>query len=218
MGQKANPIANRLSISSGWKSQWLNFRSLSKWLEDDINIRAFIEKKYGLAGGIADIQIIRTYKKTSVEIHTARPGIIIGRAGAGISELKRLLESKFPSNKITVDVIEVRKPDLVASLIAQSIGSQIIRRIPYRRAIKNTISRVISAGAKGIKVVIAGRLNGAEIARREKFSSGTVPVGTFRVFVDFAKYDAITTYGVVGIKVWINPGNQAKKENHNVNP
>src|SRR3990167_3759394 len=98
MSQKANPIANRLIISSGWKSQWLNLRSLAKWLEDDINIRQFIEKKYGLSGGIADINIIRTYKKTRVEIHTARPGIIIGRAGQGITELKRNLESKFPSN------------------------------------------------------------------------------------------------------------------------
>lgn len=205
MGQKSNPIGNRLILNSAWQSQWINVKKYADWVRDDIKIRDLITKKFALSGGISEINIVRTYKKTAVRIHTSRPGIVIGRAGQGITDIRAMLE-KALQTKIGVEVVEERKPDLIAILVAQNIGSQIIRRMPYRRAVKNALGKVMSSGAKGVRIQVSGRLNGAEIARSEKFSAGTVPLATLKQDIDFIAYDAVTTFGVIGIKVWINLG------------
>ncbi|MBP6930008.1 30S ribosomal protein S3 [Patescibacteria group bacterium] len=214
MGHKINPKSFRLPIKQNWDSVWFasNPAQYRAQLQQDIKIRALIEKEGGPQAAIANITIARTAQKTKVSIHTGRPGVLIGRSGQNIEKLTGAVK-KITPGKVEVEVIEIRKPDLSASLVAQNIGGQISRRVAYRRAVKMAIQKVMQAGALGVKVSVAGRLNGAEIARTEKFAEGSIPLSTLKANIDFSVFHAITTYGTVGVKVWIL--NKAESENVN---
>lgn len=208
MGQKINPISNRLPLTNAWQSRWFGGNKFREYLVADFKIRDFIKKKLNNAG-VRLITIIRSRDKISIEIITSKPGLVIGRGGQGINDLKALLQKEFyPKGTpvVRIDIVEDRNPELSAELVAQNIGNQIERRIPYRRACKQTLEKTMTKGAKGIKIIVSGRLNGAEIARTEKFQDGSIPLSRFKIDIDYAVYHARTTYGVVGVKVWINRG------------
>ncbi len=213
MGQKINPVSNRISLTNSWKSRWFattkaDFR---KYLVEDFKIRDFVIKKLNNAG-VANVEIIRSRDRIEIKLTTSKPGLVIGRGGQGISALKEELQKMFyPAGvpAIRLDIIEERKPELSAELVAQNIGNQIERRIPYRRACKQSVEKTMVGGAKGIKILISGRLNGAEIARKEKFQDGSIPLSRFNMAIDYALYHAKTTYGIIGVKVWINRGEMA---------
>lgn len=214
MGQKVNPFGMRLGIVSNWRSQWMAPKGqFAKYLQEDQKLRAVIKKRVGREGAVGEVYIKRGDNQVTIQIHTAKPGVIIGRAGQGIEELKRQLSAVIGSDlKLKVDVHEIKNGDLWAAVVAQNIAHQIERRISYRRASKQAIERTMGRGAKGIRIVVAGRLGGAEIARREKFSQGTVPLSTFRADIDYAQVDAMTTYGVIGVKVWIYKGEKSRAD------
>lgn len=204
MGHKINPKSYRLPINQDWDSRWFasGKEQYRNQLQADIKIRALIEKTAGPQAAISSIVISRTSQKVKVAIHTGRPGVLIGRSGQNIEKLSADIK-KIVNGKVEVEVVEIRKPDLSATLVAQNIGNQISRRVAYRRAVKMAIQKVMQAGALGVKVSVAGRLNGAEIARSEKFAEGSIPLSTLKANIDFAIYHAITTYGTIGVKVWI---------------
>ena len=213
MGQKINPISNRISLDANWKSKWFagSKADYRKYLVDDIKIRDFVVKKLSNAG-IGNVEIVRSRDRLEIKLTTSKPGLVIGRGGQGINQLKEVLQKKFYPEGMPVvrlDIIEERKPELSATLVAQNIGSQIERRIPYRRACKQAIEKTMATGAKGIKILVSGRLNGAEIARDEKFQDGSIPLSRFNMAIDYFVYHAKTTYGVIGVKVWINKGELA---------
>lgn len=214
MGQKVNPISMRIGITNNWRSQWMAPKGqFARYLLDDQSLRQVITKKYGREGAIGLVEIKRGSDEMTVAIHTAKPGMIIGRAGQGIEALKRnLAKVAGPGLKVKVDIHEIKNGDLWAAVVAQNIAHQIERRISYRRAAKQAIERSMGRGALGIRIAIAGRLGGAEIARHEKFSQGTVPLSTFRADIDYAQVDAHTTYGMIGIKVWIYKGEKNQPE------
>lgn len=205
MGQKVHPIGIRLGISKPWNARWYaEKREFSDQLIKDIKVRKFLRKELANAS-VSKIDIERPAKNARVTIHTARPGIVIGKKGEDIERLKQAV-SKMMGVPTHVNVAEIRKPELDADLIAQGIASQLERRIMFRRAMKRAVSSAMRLGALGIKVSIAGRLNGAEIARTEWYREGRVPLHTFRANVDYAMGKAYTTYGVLGIKVWVYTG------------
>jgi len=205
MGQKVNPKSIRLKINETWSSRWFGRQSTyADYLISDIKIRRALAKRLKDAS-VSKILISRDANKVTVDIHSGRPGVIIGRGGTGTEDLKKFLAS-LVKEKIQINIIEVKRPDGDAAIIAQNVASQIERRIAYRRAMKQAIEKAKSAGIKGIKIQIAGRLNGADIARREKLSFGTVPLSTFRSDIDYKYLTALTTYGIIGIKVWIYKG------------
>lgn len=208
MGQKVNPFGMRIGITNNWRSQWIASKSsFSRFLLEDQKIRTTINKTVNRDAGIGLIEIKRDANQITVVIHTSKPGMIIGRAGAGVDALKvALAKAVKTETKIKVDIHEIKNPEMWAAIVAQNIASQIERRISYRRAAKQSIERTMGRGALGIKIRVAGRLNGAEIARSEKFSQGTVPLSTFRADIDYAQVDAHTTFGVIGVKVWIYKG------------
>jgi len=209
MGQKVNPNGFRLGITHSWSSTW--FASGSKYRElllQDVRIKKYIRKRLKDAG-ISNIEIERT-KKTSIKIHTSKPGIIIGKQGAAIEELREDLEKAF-GGSFDVNIQEVRNPDGDAEVIAETIQGQMQRRMPYRRAARMALEKAVQSGVKGIKIKVAGRLNGADIARSEIFKEGNIPLQTLRADVQFARRHAITTYGTIGIKVWIYKGMVFKK-------
>lgn len=209
MGQKVNPNGMRLGITRSWPSTW--FASGSKYrdlLLQDVRIRKYVKNRLKEAG-ISGIDIERT-KKTSVTIHTSKPGVIIGKQGAAIEELRGDLEKKF-GGSFEVNIQEIRNPDGDAEIIAETIQGQIQRRMPYRRAARMALEKGMQSGVKGIKISVSGRLNGAEIARSETFKDGNVPLQTLRADVQFAKRDAITTYGTIGVQVWVYKGMIFKK-------
>ena len=201
MGQKCNPIGLRLGINRKWNSVWFDEKNLSDRLKEDIILRKFINKKYESAS-IADVEIIRTSKKVSITIKTSRPGLVIGKGGSEVDNLKKVL-NKLIGYDVQVNVHEIKGPALVAKLVGQNIAQQIEKKINYRRACKKSIQTTMSVGALGIRVRVAGRLNGAEIARNETFREGRVPLHTLRAHIDYAHVEANTTYGIIGIKVWI---------------
>ena len=201
MGQKCNPIGLRLGINRTWSSTWFDEKNFSDRLKEDIILRKFINKKYESAS-IADVEIIRTSKKVSITISTSRPGLVIGKGGAEVDSLKKTL-NKLIGYDVQVNVHEIKGPALVARLVGQNIAQQIEKKINYRRAVKKSIQTTMTVGALGIRVRVAGRLNGAEIARRETFREGRVPLHTLRALIDYAQIEANTTYGIIGIKVWI---------------
>ncbi|MEK7548568.1 MAG: 30S ribosomal protein S3 [Patescibacteria group bacterium] len=214
MGQKTNPINNRLLIVNEWQSKWFGGRNIAKLLVEDLKIRDFLKSELKNAG-VEKVELIRSRDRLDIKIHTSKPGMVIGRGGQGINRLRDLVTSKFyPGGTpgIRVDIIENRLPELSAVLVAQSIGNQIERRIPYRRAAKQAVERTMAAKGLGIKVIVSGRLNGAEIARTEKFGQGSIPLSRFASRIDYAVYHAQTTYGVVGVKVWINLGDKVETE------
>ena len=207
MGKKINPFLHRLGVIRDWKSKWFNTNKFSEYLRKDIELRRFLEKKLKKAA-VEDIIIERSANNIIVNIHSARPGIIIGRGGTGAEELKTIIKKMLnESTEVKVNIIEIRNSELSAKLVAQSIAEQIEKRSPFRRVLKQEIEKTMRNNtAKGIKVSVAGRLNGAEMARTEWLSEGKIPLQTIRADIDYAKYEANTTYGIVGVKVWINKG------------
>jgi len=205
MGQKVHPIGIRLGISKPWNARWYaDKKEFSDYLIKDIKVRNFLKKELANAS-VSKIDIERPAKNARITIHTARPGIVIGKKGEDIERLKQAV-SKMMGVPTHVNVAEIRKPELDADLIAQGIASQLERRIMFRRAMKRAVSSAMRLGALGIRVAVAGRLNGAEIARTEWYREGRVPLHTFRANIDYAMGKAYTTYGVLGIKVWVYKG------------
>ena len=204
MGQKVNPIGLRLNITRTWDSIWYADKEYAANLYQDQQIRKYLKKKLYHAG-IARIVIERTGEKMRVKLHTARPGIVIGKKGAEIENLKRDLEQKF-GRECMIDIQEVRRPEADAQLVAESIATQLERRIAFRRAMKKAISSALRFGVKGIKISCAGRLGGAEMSRTEWFKEGRVPLHTLRADIDYGTAEASTTYGIIGVKVWIFKG------------
>lgn len=205
MGQKVNPTSWRLKVNETWKSRWFAGHGYADLLHQDLKIRGFIKKEYSQAA-VSEVEIDRDANKISVTIKTARPGVIIGRGGAGASKIKESIEKLVKNSKVKVNIEEVKNPDANASVVAQNIASQLEKRMPFRRAMKQAIEKATQAGAKGIKVQISGRLNGAEIARSEKAISGLVPLSSIKSHIDYTYIPAKTTYGIIGIKVWIYKG------------
>ena len=204
MGQKVNPIGLRLGIVRDWDSRWFESKNYAKFLIEDIRIRDFIKKNYAKAG-IARVIIERPAKKPVVNIHSSRPGVLIGKKGADIDVLKKKL-SNLVGADVSLNIVEVRKADIEANLVAQSIAQQIEGRVSYRRAMKKAMSNTMRANAEGIRVLVSGRLSGAEIARNEQYREGRVPLHTLRADVDYGTAEALTTYGIIGVKVWIFRG------------
>lgn len=204
MGQKINPVGLRLGIVRGWDSNWYGGKNFANKIVEDDKIRKYLNAKFSKAG-ISKIFIERTLKVVTVTISTARPGLIIGQKGAEVDKLKE--ELKVLTNKeIQINIVEVKRPDLDAQLVAQNIAKQIEGRVAYKKAIKTAVSSTMRANAEGIKVTIAGRLGGAEMARSEHFKEGRIPLHTLRADIDYAPVEAHTTYGCIGIKVWICKG------------
>ena len=216
MGQKVSPIGLRIGINRGWEANWYaNNSDFSKYLENDLKIRKFLEKKLKDAG-ISTIEIERNNKRCEVIIHTSRPGIIIGKGGEEIENLKKEIK-KLVNEEVQISIVDIKKPDLDAKIVADSIAQQIENRASFRMAQKKAIRNVMKAGAKGVKTLVSGRLNGADIARSEGYSEGTIPLHTLRADVDYALSEADTTFGKIGVKVWIYKGeilkdNKAQKE------
>lgn len=206
MGQKVNPISYRLQVSKNWSSKWFSRKSdFKQWLLEDIKIRDTIEERFKNRPTIAKINIERSSNLITITIQTAKAGAVIGKQGAGINELKKQLE-KITKTPIRINVEEVKRPELSAKLVAENIGFQLSKRMNFRRAVKMACASTMNAGAKGIRVEVSGRLNGAEMSRREKFIEGSVPLHTLRADVDFYVYHAQTIAGVIGVKVWIYKG------------
>ena len=204
MGQKVNPIGLRLGINRTWDSRWYAGKDYGTKLLQDIKLRAFVLETLKQAG-VARVIIERAANKTNVTIHSARPGVIIGKKGSDIEKLRKDL-SKFTGGDVTLNIVEIRKPELDAQLVADGIAQQLERRVSFRRAMKRSLQSALRLGAGGIKVAASGRLAGAEIARRERYHEGRVPLHTLRADIDYATSRALTTYGIIGIKVWIFKG------------
>ena len=207
MGQKVNPIGFRTGITKPWASRWYAKHDYAKFLQEDLRIREYILKKFESAG-VSRVEIERAAANMRVNIYSSRPGIIIGKKGAGAESLKEELVKlcKITSGDPSVNVYEVQKPDLDANLVAQSIKQQLQRRVSFRRAMKKSMGNAIKAGAKGIKVSCSGRLGGADMSRTEGYREGRVPLHTLRADIDYGTAEALTTYGITGIKVWIFKG------------
>ncbi|MDR1906110.1 MAG: 30S ribosomal protein S3 [Clostridiales bacterium] len=213
MGQKVNPHGLRVGIIRGWDAQWYaNKKDFAKYLVEDYEIRTFLKKKY-YQSAVSKILIDRSSNKLSVMIFTARPGVIIGKGGAGVEIIKKEVEGlcKNKTTKISISIMEVRRPDTDAQLIAENIAAQLEKRIQFRRAMKQAMQRAVKAGVKGIKTMVAGRLDGAEIARSEHYHEGSIPLHTLRADIDYGFAEAHTTFGVIGVKVWIYKGEILQK-------
>ena len=205
MGHKVNPIGMRLQVNRTWDSRWYaESKDFGNLLLEDIKIREFVKEECKQAG-ISRVIIERPHKKCRVTIHTARPGVIIGKKGADIETLRKKIASMTDS-ELHLNIVEVRKPDLDAALVAESIAQQLERRVSFRRAMKRSVQNTMRQGALGIRVNVAGRLGGAEIARTEWYREGRVPLHTLRADIDYAAFEAMTAYGIIGIKVWIFKG------------
>ena len=205
MGQKVNPHGFRVGVIKDWDSRWIaKNKQFADFIEEDDRIRKFIKKKY-YESGISKIEIERAVNKASVSIYTGKPGVLIGKGGTGIDQIKADL-LKLTGKSIAVNVIEVRRPDLDAQLVAENVAAQLERRISFRRAVKQAISRSMKAGLKGIKIMVSGRIGGAEIARKEHYHEGSIPLQTLRADIDYGFAEAATTYGRLGVKVWAYKG------------
>jgi small subunit ribosomal protein S3 len=209
MGQKVNPISMRLQVTKNWRSRWFaGKKEFANWLAQDVAIRRLIEKKFSSRPTINLIEIERSGGQVEVTIHTAKAGVVIGRGGAGVTELKETIE-KIVDMPVRINIEEVKRPDLAAKLVAENIAHQLERRINFRRATKMAAQNSINAGAKGIRIEVAGRLNGAEMSRREKVIEGSVPLHTLRADIDYHLAQARTPAGIIGVKVWIYKGEAA---------
>ncbi|MDH5396587.1 MAG: 30S ribosomal protein S3 [Cyclobacteriaceae bacterium] len=204
MGQKVNPISFRLGIIRGWDSNWYGGSNYSEKLIEDFNIRKYIEARIP-KGGISKIVLERTLKRITVTIHTAKPGVVIGKGGAEVDKIKEELK-KLSGKDIQINIFEIKRPELDARLVGESIAQQLAARISYRRAMKQAIASAIRVGAQGIKIMVSGRLGGAEMARTEQYKEGRIPLHTLRADIDYAISEANTVYGKIGIKVWIFKG------------
>ncbi len=210
MGQKVNPIGLRLGIIKSWDSKWYAGRNYADYILEDYNIRKYLNKKLGHAG-ISRIEIERSSKRVRLRIFASRPGIIIGKKGSEILILKQELEKQI-SHEVMIDIQEVRKPEIDAKLIAESVAQQIIKRVAFRRAMKRGVASAMRFGAMGVKIICSGRLGGAEIARTEWYREGRVPLHTLRADIDYGVTEALTTYGIIGIKVFVFKGEILKKD------
>ena len=204
MGQKAHPIGNRLGIIRGWDSNWFGGNHYADKLVEDEKIRKYLSARIN-KGGVSKIVIERTLKRITVTIHTARPGIVIGKGGTEVDKIKEELK-KLTKKEVQINIFEIKRPELDAQLVAEGIAKQLEARISFRRAMKTTIASTMRMGAEGIKVMTSGRLGGAEMARSEQYKEGRIPLHTFRADIDYALAEALTTYGKIGVKVWICKG------------
>jgi len=209
LGQKVHPIGLRLGINKDWESTWFDEKNYARKLQDDIIIRNYINSRLSSAS-VSNVEISRTAKKVVVTVHTARPGIVIGRGGTEVENLKKELKNLM-SYDVQVNVTEIKRPGLKSELVGQNIAQQLEKKVNYRRAIKKAIQSTMSMGAEGIRVCISGRLNGTDIARSETFREGRVPLHTLRADIDYALVEALTTYGIIGVKVWVYKGEIRKK-------
>ncbi len=204
MGQKVHPIGFRLGVIRTWDSKWFEERNYAQWLHEDIKIREHVKKSLNHAG-VSKVEIERAANKVKVNVHTARPGIVIGKRGAGIETVKKELQA-YTKNEVFLNIVEVRKAEIDAQLVAENIATQLERRIAFRRAMKKAIQTAMKFGAKGIRVACSGRLGGAEMARYEWYREGRVPLHTLRADIDYGYAIGRTTYGTIGCKVWICKG------------
>ncbi len=204
MGQKTNPIGNRLGIIRGWESNWFGGKNFADKVVEDEQIRTYLNARVQ-KGGIARIVIERTLKRITITVHTSRPGIIIGKGGQEVDRIREELK-KLTAKDVQINIIEIRKPELDANIVAESVAKQLEARINFRRAVKMALQSTMRAGAEGVKIRVAGRLNGAEMARTEEFKEGRIPLHTFRADIDYALHEAQTVYGKIGVKVWICKG------------
>jgi small subunit ribosomal protein S3 len=205
MGQKVNPHGLRVGIIKDWDTKWYaNDKNFSEFLVEDVKLRRFIKKKLFMSG-IARIEIERAANKVKINVHTAKPGLVIGKGSTGIEELRKELE-KLAGKSVLINITEIKVPEMQAQLVAENIASQLEKRISFRRAMKQAMSRTMKLGAKGIKTSVSGRLGGAEIARTEHYHEGTIPLQTLRADIDYGFTEANTTYGKIGVKVWIYKG------------
>lgn len=209
MGQKVHPGGLRLKILKGWDSVWYSEKNYGDLLKEDLAIREFVQSKLGHAG-VSRVVIERASSRVRVSIHTSRPGVIIGKKGAGIDQLKLQLQ-KLTSTELLLNIKEIRKAEIDAKLVAENIASQLERRVAFRRAMKKAIQSCMKFGAEGVKVMVAGRLGGADMARTERYHEGRVPLHTLRANIDYGTAEAKTTYGIIGIKVWIFLGEVYEK-------
>ncbi|MCD8364860.1 MAG: 30S ribosomal protein S3 [Clostridiales bacterium] len=210
MGQKVNPHGLRVGVIKDWSSKWYAEKDFADYLVEDYNIRKFLKKKL-YSAGISHIDIERAADRVKVTVYTAKPGVVIGKGGAEIEKVKKELQ-KLTDKKLIVDIKEVKRPDRDAQLVAENIAAQLENRISFRRAVKSCMSRTMKTGAKGIKAAVSGRLGGADIARSEFYSEGTIPLQTLRADIDYGFAEADTTYGKVGVKVWIYNGEVLPKK------
>src|SRR5512140_2907178 len=204
MGQKTNPIGFRLGVVRGWSSQWYSEQDFAKWLHEDLRLKKFVKEKLGHAG-VASVEVERAANKVKINIYTARPGIVIGKRGAGVETLKKDVQA-LTSSEVFLNIQEVRKAETNAQLVAENIATQLERRIAFRRAMKKATQTAMKFGAKGIKVACSGRLGGAEMARYEWYHEGRVPLHTLRADIEFGFAEAKTTYGSIGVKAWVFHG------------
>jgi small subunit ribosomal protein S3 len=204
MGQKVNPTGLRIGIIEDWRSKWYQNRNYAKWLHEDLTIRKWVKAKLA-ATGISRVEIERAASKVKVSVHTAKPGVIIGKKGAGIDSLRNDLQ-RLTESTVLLNIVEVRKAELDAQLVAENVAQQLERRVSFRRAMKKAVTTTMRFGAKGIRINCAGRLGGAEMSRREWYLEGRVPLHTLRANIDYGLAEAKTTYGVIGVKVWIFKG------------
>lgn len=204
MGQKVHPTGFRLGIVKDWETHWYADKDYQKLVQEDIALRKMIQRDLRDAA-VPKIEIERSANNLTVTIHTAKPGIVIGKSGVKVDELRRKLETQT-GKKVRVNINEIRQPELDSTLVARSIAEQLERRVAFRRAMKQAVTRTLQRGAKGVKVIVSGRLGGAEMSRREREVSGKVPLHTLRADIDYGTAEALTTYGVIGIKVWIYKG------------
>lgn len=210
MGQKVNPHGLRVGVIKDWESRWYAEGDFADNLVEDYNIRKFLKKKL-YAAGVSKIDIERASDRVRVIVYTAKPGIVIGKGGAEIEKLKKEV-AKLTTKKLSIDIKEIKRPDREAQLVAENIASQLENRISFRRAMKSCMQRTMKAGAKGIKATVAGRVGGADIARKESYSEGTIPLQTMRADIDYGFAEADTTYGKLGVKVWIYKGEVLPKK------
>jgi small subunit ribosomal protein S3 len=204
VGQKVNPTGLRVGIIKDWESRWFSDKNYVELLHEDLKLRKFVKSKL-YAAGVPKVEIERAANRIKVSVHTAKPGIVIGRGGAEVENLRKTLE-KMTGKQVNVNIVEIKKPELDAQLVAESVATQLEKRIGFRRAMKQAVGRTMRLGSQGIKIMCAGRLGGAEIARTEWYNEGKVPLHTLRADIDYGFAEANTTYGKIGVKVWIYKG------------
>lgn len=212
MGQKVNPHGLRVGVVQDWDARWYAEKDYAKLLNEDVRIRSFLKKQLYIAG-VSRIEIERSAKRIKLIIHTAKPGMVIGRGGAGIEDIKKALQ-RFTDKVVDVNIAEIKQAEMDATLVAENIAGQLERRIAFRRAMKQAVGRTMRMGAKGIKIMVSGRLGGAEIARSESHREGSIPLHTIRADIDYGTAESHTTFGCIGVKVWIYKGEilpEAKK-------
>ncbi len=216
MGQKVNPHGLRVGVIQDWNAKWIaDKKDFAKFIKEDDKIRTFLKKKY-YQSSISKIIIERSEGKVIVDIHTGRPGVLIGKAGAGAEEIKAEIQKMVGDKAVTLNIIEVKRPDMDAQLVAEAIAAQLEKRVSFRRAMRQCMGRATRSGAKGIKTMVSGRLDGAEIARCEQYHEGSIPLHTLRADIDYGFAQALTTFGIIGVKVWVYRGEILPKKKKTV--